>query len=729
MQLFFALTLFVSATLLFVVQPMFAKMVLPLLGGTPSVWNTCMVFYQAALLAGYLYAHFSTRWLGTRRQALLHIAVLCLPWCVLPIAVPGGWSPPTQSSPIPWLLALLAMSVGLPFFVVAASAPMLQAWFADTRHAAARDPYFLYAASNLGSMLSLLGYPVVIEPLLPLTDQAKSWAVGYGVLTMLTMGCAALMWRSSRGTLGVAESRATEPIAAPATAQRLRWLALSFAPSSLLLGVTTHLSTDVAAVPLLWVVPLALYLLTFVLVFARHQLLPHAWMVRLQPFLVLPLAAVFFQNVHHWPWAMLAFHLVVFFVTAMVCHGELAASRPPARYLTEFYIWMSVGGVLGGLFNALVAPSVFPTVIEYPLVVAVACMLRPRAASEPQNTRARRLDFALPAAVALGMGAAVLGLRAADVPRTGLTTCLILGAAAWAGFRFHERPLRFGMGILAILVVGGLYSVEPHMRRVERNFFGVVKVRYSPGLDAHVLVHGSTNHGIQYRSPAKRRRPLTYYHTTGPLGQLFAGMPHPEKKREIGVIGLGTGSISSYARPGQHLTYYEIDPAISRIALDPQFFTFLHDCPATIEIVLGDARLSLIHSPARQFDVLVVDAFSSDAIPIHLITKEALHLYLDKLAEEGILAIHISNRYLNLAPVLGKLAEDAGAVCRVRRESEIPAEEMMDGKIPSSWVIMAKRPEALGKLADDPRWKAIPVAAGTPLWTDDFSNIVTVLKL
>ena len=409
MQALFALTLFVSATLLFLVQPMFAKMVLPRLGGTPAVWNTCMVFYQAMLLGGYLYAHFSTRILGTRRQAGLHLVILGLPLLVLPIALGVSQVPPAGANPIPWLLAVMAVSVGLPFFVVSASAPMLQAWFADTGHPAGKDPYFLYAASNLGSMLGLLSYPVLVEPNLRVAVQSRAWQGGYLLLAALTAACAVVLWRSrpnpalaavldddglgwhalrneGRGkaanyalrfaptTCHPADERT---VPAPATLERLRWVVLAMVPSSLLLGVTAFISTDLAAVPLLWVIPLALYLLTFVLAFSRAGRVFFWAMVWLQPFLVAALVAYYYFFDFDRMWLILLLHLAVFFATAMVCHGELARSRPPAAQLTEFYLWMSFGGVLGGLSSALVAPQVFSSVAEYPLMIAVGCMLRP----------------------------------------------------------------------------------------------------------------------------------------------------------------------------------------------------------------------------------------------------------------------------------------------------------------------------------------------------------------
>jgi hypothetical protein len=733
MQLLFALTLFLSATLLFVVQPMFAKMVLPLLGGTPAVWNTCMVFYQAVLLVGYLYAHFSTRLLGPRRQAALHLAVLCLPWLVLPIVVAQTWIPPAEGNPIPWLLMLLALSVGLPFFVVSASAPMLQAWFADTDHPAAKDPYFLYAASNLGSMIALLGYPVLLEPGLPLAQQTWAWTGGYGLLMLLVIGCAVLLWRSRGG--GAKRAQDTEPavdepqIADPTWPDRLRWLVLSFAPSSLLLGVTTHISTDIAAVPLLWVVPLALYLLTFVLVFARRKPLKHAWILRVQPYLVVVLGALFFLGAANKIWALLFLHLTTFFVTAMVCHGELARTRPKASRLTEFYIWMSVGGVLGGTFNALVAPNLFPTVIEYPLVIVVACMLRPRTSTAAGTARSRWLDFALPAAVGAAAAVLVLSLQAADVRITLVRAVAILAPVGLVAFGSQARPVRFGLGVAGLLVVSLLCSgKERGLLHVERGFFGVIRVRHDLAFNTHTLVHGSTNHGMQSLDPNRRNQPLTYFHRTGPLGDLFEMLSHRESVKEIGIIGLGTGSIATYGQPGQRITYYEIDPLVERIARDPQYFTFLRDSQAEIEVVLGDARLTLARAPDARYDLLILDAFSSDAIPIHLVTREALRLYLDKLDEEGVLALHISNRYLNLRPVLARLARDAGVACWVCRDGGISAEEQREGKFTSVWVVMARRYQHLGTRLEKTRWQPLTAQPDDPLWSDDFSNILAVMK-
>ena len=393
----FAGTLFANAALLFSVQPMFTKMILPLLGGTPAVWNGSMLFFQATLLGGYLYSHFVSSRFSLRPQMLAHLALLCLSLLALPIAVPAGWRAPVGLMPVPWLLALLAVSLGIPFFMLSTGAPLLQRWFSYSGHPSARNPYFLYAASNLGSLLALLAYPVLIEPRLTLGEQSTSWSIAYGLLLLLIGGCAAMVWRGSRAIAPAADAMAEDTgIAEVTPALRLRWVLLALAPSSLLLGVTNFLSTDISAVPLLWVVPLAIYLLTFVLVFARRPPLPHKWMLAVQPPLVLALVVLLVMSMIKRPTAQMAVHLLAFFVTAMVCHGELARLRPRVRHLTEFYLWLSVGGMLGGLFNALVAPVLFATVLEYPIALVVACALRPRTGDGPERAISRWLDVALP---------------------------------------------------------------------------------------------------------------------------------------------------------------------------------------------------------------------------------------------------------------------------------------------------------------------------------------------
>ncbi len=739
MLVIFSGAMFVSATLLFLVQPMFTKMVLPLLGGTPAVWNTCMVFYQAALLAGYLYAHAATRVLGVRRQAVFHLVLLLPIILTLPIGMAQGWTPPAAGNPIPWLLMVLLVSVGLPFFVISTTAPMLQKWFAHTRHAAAQDPYFLYGASNLGSMLALLGYPLLVEPYLRLADQARVWAGGYGVLVGLITVCAVMLWRSPAAPTVDLSPRtmvpsplvaSSAPVANPLNVgRRLWWILLAFAPSSLLLGVTSYLSTDIAAVPLLWVVPLAIYLLTFVLVFSRKPILSHRLMVLLQPFLVIPLAVLFFLRLETGIWMLFPVHLAAFFLMAMVCHGELMKYRPGPSHLTEFYLWMSVGGVLGGLFNALVAPTTFQAVIEYPLVIVVACLLRPSLTSEVREPHSRLLDYLLPLALAVLLGGLV---RILFESHSSLRVMGIIILACLGGvycYSFRHRPLRFGLGVGAIMLAGVLFiPAQGEALYTVRNFFGILQVKQDPEGHYHLLTHGTTLHGAQSLDPGRRREPLTYYHRTGPLGQLFAAYSGKDAKGQVAVIGLGTGTIACYGCRGQHFIFYEINPAVESIARNPRFFTFLEDCPAKVDIVLGDARLSLRQAPPSGYNLIILDAFSSDAIPIHLVTREALRLYLAKLKEGGILAFHISNNYLDLRPVLGKLASDAGLTCLEQTDQILSQAEKKGRKSPSDWVVMARKPEDLAKLAGDPRWLPLSGMSGGVVWTDDFSNILAVFK-
>jgi hypothetical protein len=733
MVLLFAVTLFLSSSLLFVVQPMIAKMVLPLLGGTPAVWNTCMVFFQGMLLAGYLYAHASTRWLRFGHQAILHIVLLAVSVLALPVVVAAQHAePPATGTPIGWLLRVLVLTVGVPFFLVSSSGPLLQRWFSRTDHPRARDPYFLSVAGNVGSIVALLAYPALVEPSLRLAEQSSIWTGGYVVLVVLTAACFYLAYRQSNAHRAPGAEEAPNEASlisgdAPSWRNRLHWIALAFVPSSLLLGVTTFLTTDVAAVPLLWIVPLVIYLLTFVLVFARRVLVPHALMMRMLPLWVLPLAwlIAFDTNL---PVAIQApIHLLTFFFAAMVCHGELAQRRPDGRYLTEFYLSMSVGGVLGGLFNALVAPLVFTSILEYPLALVLACALRP-ARSGAETPLARRLDFALPVIVgafALGM-MFLLNLSESKGPHTLL---LVFIVPAVLCFSFSARPLRFALTAGALMLAGGTYAAaQEQASHRGRSFFGVHRVFDMPERNLRYLIHGGVIHGIQHLDAGMRREPSTYFHKTGPIGQVFASFDGRHDRNRVGVIGLGIGTLAAYSQAGQEWTFYEIDPAIADLASDRRQFTYLSDSPARTRVVLGDARIALAKEPARAFDVLVVDAFSSDAIPAHLLTREALQLYQEKVEPGGIIAFHITNSYLNLTPLLAALAQDAGMVIRVQHDVRADAEALSMGKATSMWAIMARSTEAFGPLDRDARWTSV-ASQPTPIpWTDDFSNPLSLVR-
>jgi hypothetical protein len=725
--------IFTSAFLLFLVQPMFSKQVLPLLGGTPAVWNTCMLFFQSTLLAGYLYAHLVTRWLPGRRQVGLHLAVLALAALTLPIGVAGGWTSPSPGYPTLWLLGLLAVSIGAPFFVLSSSGPLLQKWFSGTAHPDARNPYFLYAASNLGSMIALLGYPLLVEPRWGVAEQARAWGHGFWLLVALSAACAWL-WRAGAGAAADAPtwSAAADPApgAEPLTAaRRARWVLLAFAPSSLLLGVTTYITTDVAAVPLLWVIPLALYLLTFIVAFARRPPVPHAAALRLQPFLVIPLVILMFWGMRVGMTAMFGLNLAAFFVTALVCHGELARDRPAVLHLTEFYLLLALGGALGGAFNVLVAPHLFTSIAEYPLVLVLACLLRPRP-RPAGGERGRSLrDVGFP----LALGAAAAGvtlLRTAavvgDVRLVLLPASIALAVSLLA---FADRPVRFGLGLGAVLLAAAMLPAETGaVLHAERTFFGTHRVAAKDGGAHHVLIHGTTVHGAQFRDPARSRVVTSYYHAAGPLGQLFDHLRERGRTGRVAVVGLGTGAMACHGRAGERWTFFEIDPAVVRIARDPRFFTFLRDCPPGVDVVLGDARLTLAGQPAGAFDLLVVDAFSSDAIPAHLLTREALTLYLERLAPGGVLALHLSNRHLDLEPVVARLQHALGADALITRQS--PDEDQRRDALAagSIWAVLAADAGRVQGLAGDPRWRAPFARPGVGLWTDDFIHLLRVYR-
>jgi len=752
----FSVTLFLSAALTFLVQPMFAKFVLPLFGSTPAVWNTSMLFFQTTLLLGYLYAHESSRRLGVRRQTAVHLALLLVPLLVLPLGVPDGWDPSGDSNPVLLLLGLLAVAVGLPFFVVSTTAPLLQRWLASTDHPAAADPYFLYRASNLGSVLGLLAYPLAVEPSLRLAEQGTLWSAGYALLVLLVLACAAVVWRSE----AVApepepdpapavdaedaedaedpEDPEAEPEDAPSAApgrstrnQRLRWVGLAFVPSSLMLGVTTAMTTDVAPVPLLWSLPLSLYLISFILVFApgsRSDGLRRV-MVFALPVVVLTVSLTLLLEVRGPLWLMVPIHLVGFFVVAVVCHGELAQDRPPTRRLTEFYLLISLGGALGGVFNAIVAPALFDSLAEYPiaLVLAAGC-LPSRAPRIPPSRYVRRLDFALPLALGLTVGMIVALIELTDLGAQQYGNMFAFGLAAGIAVNFIRRPLRFGLSVGTILLAVTLASSpdDQELHR-ERSFFGVYRVTATEGGDLHKLVHGTTTHGSQDFSPGRERRPTSYYHPGSPIGRLLSSMPADVTSRAA-IIGLGTGSVGCYSEPGEQWTFYEIDPTIERIARNPRLFTYLRVCAGDFDVVLGDARLKLTSAADRRYGLIMADAFSSDAVPVHLLTREALALYRSKLRDGGIVAFNVSNSYVELEPVLGNLAQDAKMACVAQndRRSGMDGRPDTDG---SNWVVMARRRPDLRAAASDRRWHDCKRSPGSAPWTDDYSNLLGALDL
>jgi len=691
--------------------------VLPRLGGSPAVWNACMLFFQAALLGGYLYAHLSSRVLGPRGQAGLHLSLMALAALTLPIAL-GDREPPGGGEPIGWLLLTMAATVGPPFAVLAGTGPLLQRWFSFTGHRHATDPYPLYAASNLGSALALFAYPALVEPRLRLAEQSLGWAIGYGLLAGLLLLC---IVRVRPGAAAVA--REEDEAATVTHAERLRWVAYAFVPSSMLLGATAYLTTDLVPIPLLWVLPLGLYLLSFTLVFARRPLIPHSWMVIAQPSLLCVAALMLLEGLVRRPTLGSVLHLAALFVTAMVCHGELARRRPAVRHLTEFYLWISVGGVLGGIFNVIVAPQVFNRLWEYPLVVILAALARPWPGRQP---RRRHLVPGLAAAV---VSLALLWATSQD---SGVSTFATLAVSAVAvniaTVGLSEFP--FWLALALATVLGSRTSTA--LKRdgtilATRSFFGayrVSEINVSSG-SYHTLTHGSTLHGAQFRDPEQRREPLTYYLREGPLGQIFASMSAPAAHRRVAFVGLGSGSAAAYGSRGDRWTFYEIDPGIERIARDTAYFTYLSDSPADLQVVLGDARLSLRSAPDSSFDLIALDAFTSDAVPTHLLTLEALDLYLSKLAPRGMITYHVSNRYLDLESVVHGLARRRGLHAWVGNG---PRRRPRRYDQYSTWVVLARNEEDLGMLVADDRWKPLRAAKPVRVWTDDYSSVLSVMS-
>jgi hypothetical protein len=722
MVVLFAITLFTSSALMFLVQPMIAKMLLPLLGGSPAVWNTCMVFFQAILLAGYLYAHLTSRHFPRKHQILLHAAVIIVSLASVPILIKADVVPPADRSPVWWLLGLLLLMAGLPLFAISSTSPLFQRWFAATTD---DNPYPLYAAGNVGSILALMAYPSVFEPGLTLKNQSIIWAVGYVGFAILTAACAARVWRAGWPSRErSAASPGTTP-GRPPIGTQARWILLAFIPSSMMLGVTTFLTTDIAAVPLLWVLPLSVYLLTFVLVFAHRAIVPHALMVRLLAIFVLPLVTLTIFDSRLPGGGQLVLHLATFFIAAMVCHGELARTRPASDQLTIFYLCLAVGGVLGGILNAILAPLLFRSLVEYPLMMVLVCLMRP--VMRTLKPSPRWLDLGAPIMLGLVTLGAMRLFQGAD-SKGLIALLLVFIVPAMICFSFRNRPIRFAAGVAALILASTAYlSAHQAVLYRGRSFFSTHRIVLDETQRFRLFVHGGIVHGLQRIDRRARVEAAAYFHPTGPIGQVFnsvATMP----RRRVGVIGLGVGTLAAYSRAGEEWTFYEIDPAVVEIARDERYFSYLSESPAHLNVVLGDARLSLKSAPDQTYDLLILDAFSSDSIPVHLLTREALQLYMSKLAPSGIMAFHISNRYVDLEPLLGDLAGSLGVTCLAQNDLKVPVSQLENGKYASRWVVMAPRIEELDPLRSDSRWRGVAPRPTPVIWTDDFSNLLSVFK-
>ncbi len=729
----YAAALFLSAALLFFVQPMVAKMILPFLGGSPAVWNTCLFFFQTFLLLGYLYAHFGSSWLGVRQHMILHLVIAVAALYFLPVTIPSLWLESSDYTPVNLVLWVLLVSVGFPFFVLSASAPLLQKWFSSTGHADARDPYFLYAASNAGSLLGLLFYPLLLESRLNLTEQSRLWLYIYVGFLAVTFACGmALRGLAASGkhrlTLNDA-SDVTIETRKPTLGRRVRWIVLSFAPSSLLLGVTTYVTTDLASVPLLWVLPLSLYLISFIVAFRRDSWGSSPFFVKRQGFLLLAAAITFFAQATEPAVILLPLHLLTFFVTGLVCHTELAKDRPATKYLTEYYLWISFGGLLGGFFNGFLAPVIFSSVQEYPLAMMAAALVRPRLEPKSDKSAFDFRDVLWPAILFLIVFALVWWTRGHPLLSAYVTHILIFGVSALIGLSFAPRPLRFALGIGAIMLATSSYNGPfGDLLFTERSFFGVYRAMRDSGNKFHLIFHGTTLHGAQSVDPGKRLQPISYFHRTGPAGQVFDRLTAGGFDKPVAIVGLGAGALACYGKPGQVFTFYEIDPLVERIARNTNLFTYLKDCSPQTSVTIGDARVTLARAPNGFYGMFILDAFSGDSIPIHLLTLEAVELYLSKLVPDGVLLFHISNRYMDLTGVVERVAAKLKLTALAQNDAQLSDGEIAEGKQPSNWVIMTRQKEMLRAFQADSRWKPLLNNHPGEVWTDNYSNILQVLR-
>jgi hypothetical protein len=722
----YIVTIFLSAVLLFAVQPMFAKMVLPRLGGAPAVWSVALVFFQGTLLAGYAYAHALVRRFRPPIALGIHISLMLGAALTLPLAIAPRWSGTPQSGEAFWLLGLFTASIGLPFFALSANGPLLQAWFARSEHPLAVNPYFLYVASNTGSFLALIAYPLAIEPLTSLTDQVSAWSVLFCVLVALVVGCGAMVLRTTTAWHAVQVRAATAP---PSVRDLLAWIALATIPAGLLIAVTAHISADIGAMPLLWVVPLALYLVTFIIVFQVHTPRSHKFAIAVQPVFIFALTQVLILQVSQHVLLLIALNLATFFVTALVCHGELARRRPAAEHLTAFFMWMAVGGMIGGLCAALIAPLMFNWIAEYPILIVLALLCRPGFTLPFQ----RRDWLILACAVTLAFCLAAPAIWF-DYSVEKSTFGVVIGLLLLLGliaelFRWHP-PIPFAALVGISFMLFHLYQPENNWRQSVRSFFGVMKIVESSKF--RLLVHGTTIHGaerladIKEITPEHRPEPLTYYHENSALARaLNAVRAHKGGPLRVAIIGLGTGSLACYAKPNDTWTFYEIDPAVVEISRDENRFTFLSRCVPQAAMVLGDARLKLSEAPDLAYDFVAVDAFSSDTIPVHLLTREAMRVYLSKLAPHGVVAMHVSNRHLELLSVVAGIAAANGLKARTNNDTK-DGRYMNEAeyKFPSTVAIVARDDVDFGALAEQSGWPVAYAVPGQWVWTDDYSNIL-----
>lgn len=719
--LVFSASIFLSASLLFWIEPLFSKMVLPVLGGTSAVWSVAMVVFQGLMLAGYVYAHLLTRYLQIRIALLVHLLVLAAATLSLPVAIAGGFQSPPQDGPSLWLVGLFLTSIGLPFFALAANAPLLQAWFARGQ---AQNAYLLYRASNLGSFLILLAYPVLIERSLGLAAQSRLWSAGYLVLMLAILASGLLALRTP---VSEARSPGRSAVKASSWQDRLSWAVLGFIPSGLLIAVTAHIATDVASGPFLWIIPLALYLLTYVFAFSDKPLLSPTAMLALQPFTTAVLIALLLWTGQlNWELS-LAGHLAAFFVAAMVCQTQLYRRRPAPEHLTQFYAWMSLGGVLGGIFAALVAPQIFSTVLEYPLLLLASLLVRPDVWQVSRTVWKKDLIFV---AFIGGAVATAVAIMAASVAIFVLSVMALAAVLAFQG----RAPARL-VGLAALLLLGThFYDPSRSVLQHRRSFYGVYKVVDLPPGKFRVLYHGTVAHGgeqirdDQGKPFGGRPQPLTYYYPGGPYDTAIQAVRARAGGRldRVALVGLGMGSLSCARKPGEAWTFYELDPMSAAIARDSALFRSMSVCAPGAPVVLGDGRLTLQHAKPG-IDLLLLDTFSSDAVPLHMLTRDAFALYKSRLGPHGAMAINISNRNMELADAIAASAAANGMVTAINRDHKLAAPSSTTLRFPAEIALVAQSRAELEALKLGSDWHVLTPGPEVRVWTDDYSNVLDAI--
>lgn len=712
-RVLFPLTVVVGSFLLFLTQPMIARMALPRLGGAPAVWNSAMLVYQGLLLAGYAYAHALTRMRGSW-QPVIHVGLLACAALWLPMGV-GSGTLPADADPVLWTPAFLLASIGPLFLVVSSQAPLMQSWYAaDAQNG---DPYPLYAASNAGSFAGLLSYPFLIEPLFTLRTQSLIWGAGYALLAGLTIACAIVTPRTSK--------TAEPPVrsAAPGAVTVARWILLAAIPSGLMLSTTTYLTTDVVAIPMLWVLPLSIYLLSFIVAFATKRAAADAATL-CAPLILLIGGGFVLSNSARTPLIAIILGSLTLYVVSVAIHAELNRTKPSSDRLTGFYLCMSVGGVVGGAFCALFAPAVFNWVYEHPILLVAAALVLPLKPLSGTLGLTHRMQWTL---AAISMAACMVSILMGIGLVTGIAAAVISTCGFVLVIKGSDRFAYVTILVALLLTCGGWFQIDmtgTHLRT--RSYFGSYRV-IDEGR-SRLLLHGTTTHGIQRRDPLPRTDPISYYSATSGVGRVMADVPDQFGDRaRIGVVGLGAGVLACYRRPGETWRFYEIDPEIVRIAQDPSLFTYMQKCDPGAKVVIGDARLTVDRDAGARYDVLVLDAFSSDAVPLHLLTRQAFEIYGRAVDAHGIIALHISNRHVDLR---GVVAATAGAMGWHSIVLDDDGRSMRNRYVnASTWVAMSRDPQAIKRLAtEDARWKPLITSPDATVWTDDHASVLTLLR-